>query len=126
LNWPFNVTNEQLVRNVTTDWVIEGVDDFNNDGKSDILWRNSNSGNVYGYLMNGFAVANEGIIGQVPISSGWNIAGTGDNNGDGNGDILWRNTSGLTYSWQLNGLSKLAEGGIRQLSNDWQIASPII
>jgi Glycosyl hydrolase family 9/FG-GAP-like repeat len=120
----FNVTNEQLVRDVTTDWVIEGVDDFNNDGKSDILWRNSNSGNVYAYLMNGFAVANEGIIGQVPISSGWNIAGTGDNNGDGNGDILWRNTSGLTYSWQLNGLSKLAEGGIRQLSNDWQIASP--
>jgi Glycosyl hydrolase family 9/FG-GAP-like repeat len=122
----FNVVNEQLVRNVTTDWVIEGVDDFNNDSKSDILWRNSSNGNVYSYLMNSFSVASEGVIGQVPISSGWNIAGTGDNNGDGNGDILWRSDSGLAYSWQLNGLNKLAEGGIRQLSNDWQIAAPVI
>jgi Ca2+-binding RTX toxin-like protein len=121
----FNVASEQTVRNVSNDWVIEGVDDLNNDGKSDILWRNSNSGTVYGYLMNNFSVASEGAIGQVPIAAGWDIAGTGDNNGDGNSDILWRNVnSGLTYSWQLNGLTKLAEGGIRQVSNDWQIASP--
>jgi Ca2+-binding RTX toxin-like protein len=122
----FNVASEQTVRNVSNDWVIEGVDDFNNDGNSDILWRNSNSGNVYGYLMNGFSVASEGSIGQVPIAAGWEVAGTGDNNGDGNGDILWRNTNGSVYSWQLNGLNKLAEGGIRQVSNDWQIASPTI
>jgi Ca2+-binding RTX toxin-like protein len=122
----FNVASEQTVRNVSNDWVIEGVDDFNNDGKSDILWRNSNSGNVYGYLMNGFTIANEGSIGQVPIATGWEIAGTGDNNGDGNSDILWRNDNGAVYSWQLNGLTKLAEGGIRQVSNDWQIVSPTI
>jgi Ca2+-binding RTX toxin-like protein len=121
-----SVASEQTVRNVSNDWVIEGVDDFNNDGKSDILWRNSNSGNVYGYLMNGAAVTSEGSIGQFPIAAGWEIAGTGDNNGDGNGDILWRNANGAVSSWQLNGLTKLAEGSIRQVSNDWQIASPTI
>jgi hypothetical protein len=27
-----------------TDWVIRGVGDFNNDGKADILWQNSTTG----------------------------------------------------------------------------------
>jgi FG-GAP-like repeat len=120
----FDLASEKSIRTVTNDWVIKGVDDFNNDGKSDILWRNSTNGIAYSYLMNGLSVASEGVIGQVAIADGWDIAGTGDNNGDGNSDILWRNTnSGLTYSWQLNGLNKLAEGGIRQVSSDWQIAS---
>jgi serralysin len=119
----FDIANEKSMRTVTNDWVIKGVDDFNNDGKSDILWRNSTNGVVHSYLMNGFSVASEGAIGQVAIADGWEITGTGDNNGDGNSDILWRNTnSGLTYSWQLNGLNRLAEGGISQTSSDWQIA----
>jgi Ca2+-binding RTX toxin-like protein len=121
-----SIIDEGEVRQVTTDWVIEGIDDFNNDSKSDILWRNSNSGEAYIYQMNGVAVGLEGSIGTVPITSGWNISGTGDYNGDFKADVLWRNNDGTVYAWSMDGLTKLGEGGIRQVDNSWQVAAPTI
>jgi FG-GAP-like repeat/RTX calcium-binding nonapeptide repeat (4 copies) len=120
------VTANNEVRQVDNSWAIEGVDDFNGDGKSDILWRNNNTGSTYIYLMNGTTVSNEGEVGIVPTNQGWNIAGTGDYNGDAKADILWRNNNGLTYLWTVDGLSKLAEGAIRTVDNSWQIAAPTI
>ncbi len=120
------IAAEAEVRNVSNDWVIEGIDDFNGDSKSDILWRNTNSGTAYIYQMDGATVASEGIIGTVPVNQGWNISGTGDYNGDSKADILWRNNSGLTYLWTLDGLNKLGEVAIRQVDNSWQIAAPNI
>jgi RTX calcium-binding nonapeptide repeat (4 copies)/FG-GAP-like repeat len=120
------VTADNEVRQVDNSWAIEGVDDFNGDGKSDILWRNSNTGSTYIYLMNGTTVTNEGEIGVVATNQGWNIAGTGDYNGDTKADILWRNNNGLTYLWTVDGLNKSAEGAIRQVDNSWQIAAPSI
>jgi Ca2+-binding RTX toxin-like protein len=94
--------------------------DFGNDEKSDILWRNVN-GDVYTYQLNGFSVASEGLIGNA--SNNWTIAGTGDFNGDSKADILWRNNvTGLTYAWQIDGNTKVSEGAIRTVSNDWQIS----
>jgi Subtilase family/Calx-beta domain/SdrD B-like domain/PA14 domain/CARDB/FG-GAP-like repeat len=120
-----SVAAEAEVRQVANDWVIEGIDDFNGDGKSDILWRNSTSGTVYIYQMNGTAINGEGAIGTVPVYQGWTIAGTGDYNGDSKADILWRNDSGLTYQWTMDGLNKLEEGSIRQVDNSWQIVTSI-
>jgi FG-GAP-like repeat len=124
------VIGEGIIRNaVTSDWVIEGIDDFDGNGKDDILWRNSNSGAVYGYLMNGTSISAEGFIGApVSVASGWDISGTGDINGDNKGDVLWRNSgSGDVYAWELNGLSVLSEGFIRQgVSNSYQVVAPTI
>src|SRR6266542_3776884 len=33
----------------------------------------------------------------------WHIQGTGDFNGDGNSDVLWRHDSGQVYFWQMDG-----------------------
>jgi Ca2+-binding RTX toxin-like protein len=93
--------------------------DFGNDKKSDILWRNIN-GDVYTYQMNGSIVSSESSLGNV--SNDWQIAGTGDFNGDNKSDILWRNSiTGAAYVWQMNGNTKVSEGQIRGVSNDWQI-----
>ena len=84
------------------DWIIQGIGDFNGDGKADILWRNSTSGQVYVWLMNGTTIASSGSPGTV--TSDWVIQGVGDFDGDGKSDILWRNsTSGQVYLWFING-----------------------
>jgi FG-GAP repeat len=66
---------------VPTHWSIAGTGDFNGDGYSDILWRNTN-GDVVIWLMNGTTVLNPGgpsFVENVPTH--WFIAGTGDFNG---------------------------------------------
>jgi hypothetical protein len=70
---------------------VVGTGDFNGDGKSDILWRDTN-GDVYIWLMNGFQLISSADLGNDPLV--WSIAGVGDCNGDGTNDILWRNTGG--------------------------------
>src|SRR6267142_2330409 len=66
--------------------------DFNNDGRSDVFWRNSATGENYIYPMNGAAIVGEGYLRAVANQS-WQVAGIGDFNGDGKSDILWRNSS---------------------------------
>jgi hypothetical protein len=77
--------------------------DFNGDGKSDVLWRD-NSGNVAIWEMNGTQIINSSatFVGGVPYPL-WTIIGTGDFNGDGYADILWRDTNGNIAIWEMNG-----------------------
>jgi Ca2+-binding RTX toxin-like protein len=92
--------------------------DFSNDGKSDILWRNVDTGEAYIYQLNSFDISTETSLGRVPTV--WQIAGTGDFNGDGKSDVLWRNTTtGAAYAWQMDGNTKTNEGQIRIVSSDW-------
>src|SRR5262245_16452187 len=64
--------------------------DFNGDGKDDILWRNSVTGQTATWLMNGLATTNPAVIYADP---NWTVANVGDLNGDGNTDLVWRNTA---------------------------------
>ncbi len=105
-------------------WVIAGVGDFDGDGKADVLWRNSTTGDVYLWLMNGTTIASQGDVGVVSPSSGWNIVGVGDFNGDGKADILWQNsTSGEVYLWLMSGTTIASQGspGTVSPSSGWVI-----
>ncbi len=121
------ITSQGIAGNVTPSsaWVIQGVGDFNGDGKADILWRNSTTGEVYIWLMNGTTIASQGDLGIVSPSSGWSILGVGDFNGDGKADILWQNTTtGEVYIWLMNGISIGSQGtpGTVSPSSGWTIA----
>jgi Domain of unknown function (DUF4394)/FG-GAP-like repeat/FG-GAP repeat len=58
---------------VTSDWHVESVNDFNGDGKSDVLWRQDGSGQVYVWEMVGQQVQAEGAVAHAPVTSDWQI-----------------------------------------------------
>ena len=84
--------------NVSTNWVTQGVGDFNRDGASDILWRNTVTGDTAIWFMSSNGAYSPVDLGVVNLS--WTIAGVGDYNGDSSrADILWRNTNGAVGEW---------------------------
>jgi hypothetical protein len=104
-------------------WSIVGTGDFNGDGYSDILWRNTSTGNVAIWEMDGTAILNQStsFVGSVPTY--WSVVGTGDFNGDGYADILWRDTSGNVAIWEMNGTSVLNQSAaaVGNVSTSWSV-----
>src|SRR6266480_6778207 len=113
----------------TTTWELRSyairrpLADFSGDGHSDVLWRNTSTGENYIWLMNGLSTASQGSVNFVDPASGWQVQGVGDFDGDGKADILWRNTStGENYIYLMNGLTIARPGSINSLSDQaWQV-----
>ena len=53
------------------------------------------------WLMNGSSISQASVLGNVP--SNWSVVGQRDFNGDGNADMLWRDTGGNVGMWLMNG-----------------------
>ncbi len=111
-----NITN--LISATTTDrpaspiLTIPNPPDFDGDGNQDFLWRNTSTGQVGIWLMNGSAVKAIGTLGAQPSS--WVIINTGDFTGGGKSAILWQLANTSQYGvWFMNG-TQIA--GIRNFS----------
>jgi Ca2+-binding RTX toxin-like protein len=107
-------------------WHIQAVDDFTGDGKADVLWR-SDAGDVYLWLT--FAPAGAVSMNGQSVSSvgaDWSILGTGDFNGDGRADVLWRHAGdGELYVWNSqsgNDVNFLGQS-LGTVSLDWSVAA---
>ena len=74
--------------------------------ESDILWRNTSTGENSVWLMNGITLTATVSLPTVSDTA-WELVGTGDFNGDGKLDILWRHTSGVNYVWYMNGVTAI-------------------
>src|SRR5438094_516839 len=101
-------------------WQIQGTGDFDGDGKADILWRNALTGENYIWLMNGLTIASQGSINVVDPTSGWQVQGIGDFDGDGKADILWRNSStGENYVYFMNGWAIVSRGSLDTVADPY-------
>ena len=121
----WQVSGSQLVQSaglgtVPGNWVIAGLGDFNGDGATDILWRDTNTGIVaIWFLTSTFTVQSVASLGVVP--STWIIAQTGDYNGDGKSDILWTDTAGDVAMWIMNGATVASSIGVANVGPSWQV-----
>jgi len=86
------------------------TNDFNGDGKSDILWQNDN-GQAALWLMNGVTQIGNNAVGANPGPT-WHIKGAGDFNGDGSADILWQNDNGQAALWLMNGFTQIGNDAV--------------
>jgi hypothetical protein len=91
--------------------------DFDADGKSDLVWRNAQTGaNVIWR-----AADSSRRQAMATVALAWQVAGSGDFNGDGRGDLLWRNASTGSNTIWLSGTSTTQRGVTGVTNLDWQI-----
>ena len=94
--------------------------DFNGDGTSDILWRNS-SGYIGSYsIANGQASQWNG---HAALGTDWNVAATGDFNNDGTSDVLLRRSDGYLGAWSMLNGAIDHWTGLSPLGTDWNVAA---
>ncbi len=105
--WTMTGTNRvaapQVYGPLSSHWQLLPRGDFDGNAQKDFLWRDSNNGHCLIWLCHGSEY--EVIYTQTnsAISSAWSAEDTGDFNGDGQDDIVWRNSNtGMRYIWYLN------------------------
>jgi hypothetical protein len=101
-----------------TAYAIQGVADMNGDGTKDVVWRNQSSGQNALWLLN----ANGAFQGVVDLpamtNSDLSVQATGDFNGDGKNDLVWRNqATGQTFIWWMNGTQYAGTANLPTIAN---------
>ena len=111
---------------VPTSWRVDGVGDFNADGRDDLIWRNDN-GTFTTWLgqSDGGFVSNDVNSARV-LPTSWQVVATGDFNGDGRDDIAWRRSDGTFTDWLAGGNGSFTSNDVNawrtDIPNSWRIA----
>lgn len=96
--------------------------DFNGDGQTDLLWRNSVTGRNVAWLMRG--TTRSSVVSLPTVSDrNWRIEGTGDFNGDNRTDLIWRNFgTGTNAVWLMRGTTLASTVSLPTVSDlNWAI-----
>ena len=105
-------------------WKIVAVLDIDNDGDDDFLWQHG-GGLIAIWYMDGLTkVSVETMRISSHVSSSWNVTGFADLNGDGENDLVWRNSSGRAAYWLLYGPNAATFGYLRNglaVPGEWEI-----
>jgi ELWxxDGT repeat protein len=107
---------------VTTTISITAVvkNDFNGDGKSDILWQNAD-GEPAIWEMNGTSIAFANVLPNPGPT--WHIETSVDLNHDGKADITFQNSDGLPEIWLMNGTSVTSAVTLSNPGSSWHVVA---
>jgi hypothetical protein len=67
------ITLNAFLGTIPVEWAVAATGDYNGDGKADILWTNTATGDRAMWLMNGSVSTGGGYLGTVPVA--WEIFG---------------------------------------------------
>lgn len=116
--WTLNGTQvtgkSQVGGSSSAGWSLLDHNDFNGDGKADLLFENSGTRELAVWLLDGTsAPIAQQVVGT--LAAGWTFSGSGDANGDGIADLAFYNdTTKQVGGWLFgsDGLSPLSSRGV--------------
>jgi hypothetical protein len=109
-------------------WKVIAVADLNGDTKPDLIWQHASTGALAAWLLDGTVVTSRVSLNPSGVlDTNWRVVGTGDFDGDGQTDLLWKHAAnGSLIVWLMNGPTRTAVQWLapdRVLDNDWQVAA---
>jgi ELWxxDGT repeat protein len=120
------VHDAQAVGTILNDDGGRGMGDLGGEGGTDIVWRKVgpgvDKGAVFLWTMSGTGLTGARYLDA--ISEDWQVQFTGDFNGDGKADILWRNVNadspdaGRLYVWMMDGPNVIGGTGYAAMDAD--------
>jgi hypothetical protein len=84
-----------------------GTDDFNFDGRPDLVWQHQTTGQVGVWFMNGTSQTGWSYFDTPQVTAtNWKIVATGDFNSDGRADLVYQNQiTGEISMWFMKGIT---------------------
>jgi hypothetical protein len=111
-----------------TAWKVRAVGDTDGDGRADLLWQNSSTGELAAWFMRGPTVVSTARLSiGVMTDANWRIAGAQDVSGDGRADILWQHSGGSLATWFLQGRTVIATSMLNPAGvtdSAWKVVGP--
>jgi hypothetical protein len=83
--------------------------DVDADGKADLVWRNTQAGDVALWLMDRSLRVKQSTVMASGVPQAWQIVATGDLDGDATADLVWRQSqTGDVAVWLINAGTAIA------------------
>jgi len=117
-----NIQGQAIIGNPGADWSVADIADLDGDGRDDIVFRRAADGYMYLWFMNGLSIASATPF-QTVSAVTWPAVYTGDFNGDGKADFLWKDTGGDTWVWLMNGATIAQATQVGNPGASWGIHS---
>jgi len=118
------VNSGQLLKVTDLNWKIVAAADLFHQGTTDIIWRNTATGDIVYWDVKDGDVLGAGYISTVPDQN-WKIVGSADLLHQGHVGLVWQNTSsGDIVYWELNGATLIKGDYIKNVSDlNWRITA---
>jgi hypothetical protein len=107
-------------------WEVVGAEDFNEDGRPDVVFQHRN-GTLALWYLDGFATASPALFSPSHPGADWRVVGVTDRNGDRKPDLLFQHQKDGTLAlWLLDG-ARLSQPRLLNPSKPggtWRVVAP--